>query len=60
MTQWEKNARLVEKVYGVYIDWEERFYVCPECDEPIYECDWSEEELAATLCPICEFQGEEE
>ena len=56
---WEKNAIEVENVYGGYVDWEERFYNCPECDEPIYECDWSDEELKEHLCPVCEFNGEE-
>lgn len=56
---WEANAKLVEEVYGGYVDWEERFYLCPECDEPIYECDWSTVELTKHLCPICEFEEEE-
>lgn len=56
---WEANAKLVEEVYGGYVDWEERFYLCPECDEPIYECDWSTLELTKHLCPICEFEEEE-
>ena len=54
MNTWESNARFAEKTYGVYVDWEERFYVCPFCDEPVYEEDWEEEELAEFLCPICE------
>ena len=60
MEQWEVNAREAEKMYGSYIDWEERFYECPECGEPIYECDWSEKELKAFLCPVCYFLTEEE
>jgi len=55
MTQWERNALEVETAYGQYVDWEERFYTCPECGEPIYECDWTEDELTNTLCPVCEF-----
>lgn len=54
MTQWEKNAIEVRDTYGTHVDWEERFYECPECGEPIYECDWSERELEHYLCPICE------
>ena len=49
---WEETAKMCEIIYGSYIDWEERFFICPECDEPIYEEDWSEFEL----CPICEFE----
>lgn len=54
MTQWEKNAVEARDTYGAHVDWEERFYECPECGEPIYECDWSERELEHYLCPICE------
>lgn len=57
---WEANAKMVEEVYGGYVDWEERFYNCPECGEPIYECDWSNEELEAFLCPVCLFGTEED
>lgn len=56
---WETNAKFVEKVYGGYVDWEERFYNCPECGEPIYECDWNDRELTEFICPICEFTDEE-
>ena len=42
---WESNAKYVEKVYGSFVDWEERFYICPECGEPVYECDWNENDL---------------
>lgn len=53
-TQWEKNAIEARDTYGAHVDWEERFYECPECGEPIYECDWSERNLTKFLCPICE------
>ncbi len=61
MKQWEANAKYVEEVYGTQVDWEERFYICPECGEPIYEDDWSELNLCV-LCPVCGFpeNGEEE
>lgn len=59
MTQWEINAHIVEDVYGMHVDWEERFYECPECGEPIYECDWSAEDLEQELCPVCGFIDEE-
>ena len=32
---WESNANYVAKVYGSFVDWEERFYICPECGEKI-------------------------
>lgn len=55
---WEENAKYVEHVYGCYVDWEERFYECPECGEPVYECDWDENQLCDFICPICEFDDE--
>ena len=63
MKTWEANARLLEEVYGTYVDWEERFYICPSCGEPVYECDWDDNDLCDVLCPICgvdEEEGEEE
>lgn len=51
---WEANAKYVEETFTVYVDWEERFYECPECGELIYECDWTADELIE-LCPICGF-----
>ncbi len=59
MKQWEVNAKEAEKVYGSYVDWEERFYECPECGEPVYECDgWLEETLKKFICPVCEWLHE--
>ena len=51
---WEKNAKDVASIYGSHVDWEERFYECPSCGEPIYECDWEEVDLIKVYCPICE------
>lgn len=56
---WEENAQYANRIYGSLVDWNERFYICPECDEPVYECDWTDEELRTNLCPICEFEEEE-
>lgn len=53
MSFWEKVARYCQEEYGIHIDWEDRFFICPDCSEPVYECDWEDEELDA--CPICEF-----
>lgn len=60
MTQWEKNAKTIEEEYGMQVDWEERFYICPECGEPVYEDDWGKSDLVEFLCPICEDGGENE
>ena len=54
---WEKNAKYVAETFGAYVDWEERFYECPECGEPIYECDWNDTELME-ICPVCGFNEE--
>ena len=54
---WKEAACLCETVYGTYVDWEERFFICPECDEPIYEDDW--EDMDLSFCPVCEFIWEE-
>ena len=56
---WELNARVVEQIYGGYVDWDERFYECPNCGEPVYECDWSNRQLLVELCPICGFEVED-
>lgn len=56
---WEANAKYVEEVYTAYVNWEERFYECPECGEPIYECDWDAKELLE-LCPVCGFNDRED
>ena len=67
MSVWEQVARFCQEVYGSHIDWEERFYECPECGEPVYECDYGEYgdyytlEDEGPLCPVCEFlyEGDE-
>lgn len=51
---WEKIARLIDENYGTLVDLEERFFICPECGEPIYEEDWADEDFAQ-ICPICEY-----
>lgn len=49
---WEDAARFCEETFGVYVDWEERFFICPECDEPVLEEDWENHNWER--CPICE------
>ena len=55
---WCEAAEYCEKVYGAYVDWDERFFECPECGEPIYECDWDEHDWS--ICPVCDFTFVEE
>ena len=54
---WEENAKDVE-AYGGEVNWEQRYYLCLECGEPIYECDWIRSELLEFFCPICEWEGD--
>lgn len=58
MNYWEEIAEKVAEDFGVMVDDEDRFFVCPECGEPIYEDDWKESDCLgidgeAWYCPIC-------
>ena len=53
---WKQAAKMCEDVYGMYVDWEEGFFECPMCGEPIYECDWNNFDL----CPVCENNWEDD
>ena len=48
-------GKIMDRICGAHADWLERVYICPD-GEPIYECDWTNEELRAHLFPICEFE----
>lgn len=60
---WETMAKECEKEYGMFVDWEEKFYICPECDEPIYMVDYpfievneyaeDKEPFTMADCPVC-------
>ena len=50
---WKEAASLCEDLYGIYVNWEENYFICPECDEPILEEDWGNHDFS--MCPICEF-----
>lgn len=53
MYTWLEAAVYCEQTFGVHVDMKEGFFVCPECGEPIYECDWRSHDW--DYCPICEF-----
>ena len=62
MSIFDRLAKYCEKTYGIpYIredKEEDGYFICAECDEPIYSCDWSEEEFMRGdlfCCPICDF-----
>lgn len=59
MFRWEQNARAVRDIFGGFVNWDEKFYNCPECGEPIYECDWDEDDLDP-ICPICGFPQDDD
>ena len=54
---WQEAAEYCEITFGAYVDWEDRFFHCIECDEPLYLEDWKEHEWH--ICPICECNFEE-
>ena len=53
MKTWEEAAKYCEETFGVYVDWEERFFHCPECDDVVHECDWNDHDWR--MCPVCEW-----
>lgn len=53
--RWIDRAEQVEENYGTLVDYTERFYICPECGEPVYEDDWDMEDFEDRICPICGF-----
>ena len=58
---FEKFAQTIEKEFGMYFDREEEFVECPECGEPLYDCDWESSEYmkissdghVVWQCPVC-------
>lgn len=59
MYNWVQIAHLIEVNYGGHVDWVERFFICPECGEPVYVDDWESEDDFLDdhnnfICPICE------
>lgn len=66
---WADVAQFVEDHYvdideefDSLVDWEEEFFVCPECREPIYKpepwylgFDYNMSILRGGLCPCCGF-----
>lgn len=59
VTLWRKIAEYCEDTYGVHVDWDEKFFECPECGEPIYQADWVNGDFYGEdgewICPICEY-----
>ena len=58
--RWEDAAAYCETTFGIFVDWEERFFHCPECGEPLYEDDWGLDSTDGwAMCPICEVYFED-
>lgn len=53
MRTWYEAAEYCEEAFGSYVDWDEGFFICPECAEPIYEVDW-DKHSEWDMCPVCE------
>jgi NAD-dependent SIR2 family protein deacetylase len=54
MNGWNELAKFVEENHDTDVDWDEEFFICPECGEPIYAEDWSNnDDIALGMCPIC-------
>ena len=51
---WDEAAKYCHDTYGSYVDEEERFFVCPECEEPLYESDYEDIETWG-MCPVCDY-----
>ena len=56
---WYYVAQYIEKNYNTLVDWEEEFFICPECGAPIYKCDYPHIDLGM-FCPVCEVMVEED
>ena len=54
---WEDAAKFCEKTFGSYVDWEDEYFLCPECGEPIFCDDWLNHNWR--ICPVCETNFEE-
>lgn len=50
---WKEIVEYLQNTMDVYVDEEEGFFECPECGDPIYECDW--EGYDFHTCPVCEY-----
>ena len=58
MYNWLQMAHLIEVNYDSLIDWNDRFFYCPKCHEPVYEDEWESEDdfldgYNNFICPIC-------
>lgn len=56
---WYWAAKIVEEDFGGYVNWEEEYFICPECGEPVLADDWDDTDFShGYICPICELGDE--
>ena len=55
---WKEIALELEEIYGAYVEYEEGFFICPECGEPVYKEDWDDGDFEDCKCPICQWNGD--
>ena len=53
MWTWHIAATYCEEMYGMGMNTEEGYFVCPECGEPLYEEDYRRHYWDS--CPVCGF-----
>ena len=59
---WNKAANYCEEMFGIQVEREDEaedcFFVCPECGEPLYACDFPDD-YDWSVCPVCESEFKE-
>ena len=56
---WNWAAKMVEEEFGGYVNWDEEYFICPECGEVVDSLDWDDDDFSYnTICPICELRDE--
>ena len=55
MSYWELAAAFVEE-QGSECNYAEGYFVCPHCNEPVFEGDWTDDQMFkdnSVICPTC-------
>ena len=48
-SMWEQIASVLEQRERAFVNWEERFFICPHCKQIVYE----DEMVDDPICPSC-------
>ena len=54
MFDWLVAGTYCEEEYGMYLNTEEGYFICPECAKPLYKENWKHHNWET--CPICGFE----